>query len=43
VGRSAWWRQIAAEERALAEKFGADYAAYRSSVPRWLDLRSFSV
>ena len=34
--------QIAAEERALAEKFGADYAAYRSSVPRWLDLRSFS-
>jgi protein-S-isoprenylcysteine O-methyltransferase Ste14 len=28
--------QIAAEERALAEKFGADYAAYRGAVPRWL-------
>lgn len=32
--------QIAAEERALAEKFGADYAAYRSAVPRWVDARS---
>ena len=32
--------QVAAEERALAEKFGADYAAYRARVPRWLDLRS---
>lgn len=28
--------QVAAEERALAEKFGADYAAYRRAVPRWL-------
>lgn len=32
--------QVAAEERALADRFGADYAAYRSSVPRWLDHRS---
>ena len=32
--------QIAAEERALAEKFGVDYAAYRSAVPRWVDARS---
>ncbi|TGN66705.1 isoprenylcysteine carboxylmethyltransferase family protein [Nocardioides eburneiflavus] len=32
--------QIAAEERALAEKFGADYAAYRTAVPRWLDSSS---
>jgi len=32
--------QIAAEEKALAEKFGADYAAYRSTVPRWIDARS---
>ena len=34
--------QIAAEERALADRFGADYAAYRSRVPRWLGARSFS-
>ena len=32
--------QIAAEERALAEKFGADYGAYRRAVPRWVDARS---
>jgi protein-S-isoprenylcysteine O-methyltransferase Ste14 len=32
--------QIAAEERALAEKFGADYDAYRASVPRWIGARS---
>ena len=32
--------QVAAEEEALAEKFGADYEAYRAAVPRWLDLRS---
>ena len=32
--------QIAAEERALADNFGADYAAYRSAVPRWLGSRS---
>jgi protein-S-isoprenylcysteine O-methyltransferase Ste14 len=32
--------QVAAEERALAEKFGADYEAYRAAVPRWLDARS---
>ena len=32
--------QIAAEEKALAEKFGADYAAYRSAVPRWVGARS---
>ena len=34
--------QIAAEERALADRFGADYAAYRSSVPRWLGIRSLT-
>lgn len=32
--------QIAAEEPALLTNFGADYEAYRASVPRWLDLRS---
>ena len=35
--------QIAAEEPALLATFGADYAAYRSSVPRWLDRRSVTV
>jgi len=34
--------QIAAEERALAERFGPDYATYRSAVPRWVGVRSFS-
>jgi protein-S-isoprenylcysteine O-methyltransferase Ste14 len=33
--------QVAAEERALLERFGADYEAYRAAVPRWLDRRSF--
>lgn len=28
--------QIAPEERTLAAKFGADFAAYTASVPRWL-------
>lgn len=28
--------QILPEERALAARFGADYAAYRARVPRWL-------
>ena len=32
--------QIAAEERALLANFGADYDAYRASVPRWLGPRS---
>jgi protein-S-isoprenylcysteine O-methyltransferase Ste14 len=32
--------QIAAEESALLAKFGADYGAYRASVPRWLGRRS---
>jgi protein-S-isoprenylcysteine O-methyltransferase Ste14 len=32
--------QVAAEERALADRFGDDYAAYRANVPRWLGLRS---
>jgi protein-S-isoprenylcysteine O-methyltransferase Ste14 len=32
--------QIAAEERALAASFGAEYDAYRASVPRWLGRRS---
>lgn len=35
--------QVAAEERALLQRFGDDYRAYRSSVPRWLDARSFGV
>jgi protein-S-isoprenylcysteine O-methyltransferase Ste14 len=34
--------QVAAEEPALLANFGADYDAYRRSVPRWLDLRSIS-
>ncbi len=34
--------QVAAEERALAEKFGAAYASYCASVPRWLGLRSLT-
>jgi protein-S-isoprenylcysteine O-methyltransferase Ste14 len=34
--------QIDAEEAALAEKFGSDYAAYRASTPRWLGRRSFA-
>jgi protein-S-isoprenylcysteine O-methyltransferase Ste14 len=32
--------QVATEERALAEKFGADYDAYRAAVPRWIGARS---
>lgn len=32
--------QIAAEEPALLANFGAEYDAYRASVPRWLDPRS---
>ena len=28
--------QILPEERALAARFDADYAAYRARVPRWL-------
>jgi protein-S-isoprenylcysteine O-methyltransferase Ste14 len=32
--------QIAAEESALLANFGADYEAYRASVPRWLGRRS---
>ena len=35
--------QIAAEEPALLANFGAEYEAYRASVPRWLDLRSVAV
>jgi protein-S-isoprenylcysteine O-methyltransferase Ste14 len=34
--------QIAAEEPALLANFGAEYDAYRASVPRWLDLRSMA-
>ena len=34
--------QIAAEEPALLVNFGAEYDAYRASVPRWLDLRSIT-
>ncbi|MEO5664341.1 MAG: isoprenylcysteine carboxylmethyltransferase family protein [Nocardioides sp.] len=35
--------QIAAEEPALLANFGAEYEAYRVSVPRWLDLRSVRI
>lgn len=35
--------QVAAEERALRQRFGDDYLAYQSAVPRWLDARSFGV
>lgn len=31
-----WWGAIAAEERYLAVKFGAEYDAYRARVRRWL-------
>ena len=34
--------QVAAEERALAEKFGAAYTTYCVSVPRWLGPRTFT-
>ena len=33
-------RQISAEEELLSERFGAEYDAYRSSTPRWIDKRS---
>jgi protein-S-isoprenylcysteine O-methyltransferase Ste14 len=33
-------RQIAPEEAALLRLFGAEFEAYRSAVPRWLDQRS---
>ncbi|KSW20390.1 isoprenylcysteine carboxylmethyltransferase family protein [Cellulomonas sp. B6] len=32
--------QIAAEERALGERFGEAYARYRATTPRWVDARS---
>ncbi len=35
-------QQIAAEEGALLARFGADYEAYRTTVPRWLGRRSLS-
>jgi protein-S-isoprenylcysteine O-methyltransferase Ste14 len=34
--------QIAAEERALRDRFGAAYDDYRAAVPRWLDRRSLA-
>lgn len=34
--------QVAAEERALAEKFGSAYTTYCADVPRWLGRRSFA-
>lgn len=37
VGIAAlWWGAIVPEERYLADKFGDDYAAYRTRVRRWL-------
>lgn len=33
--------QVRAEESALADRFGAEYEAYRAASPRWLDHRSF--
>ena len=35
--------QIAAEEPALLANFGAEYEAYRASVPRWLDRGSVAI
>jgi protein-S-isoprenylcysteine O-methyltransferase Ste14 len=35
--------QIAAEEPALLANFGAEYEAYRASVPRWLGRRSVTM
>src|SRR3954447_5845188 len=35
--------QIAAEEPALLANFGAQYATYRASAPRWLDRRSVTI
>ena len=35
--------QIRAEESALLEKFGSEYAAYRAGSPRWLSPRSVDV
>ena len=35
--------QIRAEESALLEKFGSEYAAYRAASPRWLSPRSVDV
>jgi protein-S-isoprenylcysteine O-methyltransferase Ste14 len=35
--------QIAAEERALLAKFGADFEAYRATVPRWMDYRTVTI
>jgi protein-S-isoprenylcysteine O-methyltransferase Ste14 len=35
--------QIAAEEPALLANFGAEYDAYRASVPRWLNLRAVAI
>lgn len=37
------WLQIPAEEAALSARFGAEYDAYRTAVPRWLDPRSLDL
>lgn len=34
--------QVAAEDVALLDRFGADYDAYRATVPRWLGRQSLS-
>ena len=37
--RIPWYDQRAAkDEKRLEEKFGAEYAAYRDRVPRWIGL-----
>jgi protein-S-isoprenylcysteine O-methyltransferase Ste14 len=33
--------QIEAEERAMADNFGAEWDRYVATTPRWLSLRSF--
>ena len=35
--------QIPSEEAALRQRFGSDYDAYRTAVPRWLDFRSLTL
>lgn len=36
-------RQIRAEEKLLAERFGPEFAAYKKRTPKWVDTRSLAV